>query len=192
MFGGQPSKGGSPTGSTHNSIAIDHNLTEYFFLFKDSEFSLPGYLLIPYHSQITSIFKAFIPKRHAFLSSRNLSRSLLDVNSNISNLLGVIGAVSSPTLRFRFSNIDHQKFKNDEQYEGCAYKTQEVVEAWRLGLVGSFFTGLNSDWFSRAKDNPSKILTGIAQLSASAALIMLERSHFKGKLPFVIAGALLA
>ncbi len=46
--------------------------------------------------------------------------------------------------------------------------------------------------FSRAKDNPSKILTGLAQLRAATALATLGKSRFKGKLPFVIAGALLA
>ncbi|MBS0628462.1 MAG: hypothetical protein JSS09_09670, partial [Verrucomicrobia bacterium] len=71
-------------------------------------------------------------------------------------------------------------------------------EPWRIGPLGSCLTGLNLDWFSRVKNNPSKALTGIAQLIAAGQLvavgIMLKmgKSRFKGKLPWIIAGALIA
>ncbi len=185
--GGQPSKGGSLTGSTHN---LPINSTKgFFYLFKDSEF--PSFNF--YNLSITTMLKATLPKTHAFLSSQNqLLSHFPHMNEWLLNIFGVVGAILSPTLRFRFSSIDPQRLESDEAYSGRAYKTRQVVENWRIGPLGSLLTGVNTEWLSRARDNPSKVLTGLAQLGAATTLALLGRSRFRTKLPFVIAGALLA
>lgn len=201
IHGGQPSKGGSLTGSTHNlhpdmSPEFLESTKGFFYLFKDSKFpvdssSFNSHL---YGLAVKTKNRETLPKFHAFLSSKNQLRAHFPrMDERLLNIFGVIGAILSPTLRFRFSSIDPQRLEDDEVYNrDFAYKTKEVVENWRIGPLGSLLTGVNTGWFSRAKDNPSKVLTGLAQLGAATTLALLGRSRFRGKLPFVLAGALLA
>lgn len=185
LFGGDPSQGGKKTGSTdgHND---DKNVQNYFFMFKDSEWQ-------PDVGKNDSLFeKTFITligqptvmaRWHTFLSGYNLSYRVFKESpkNKIENCVriifcgfgGIATLIFTPLLRFRFSKIDSSRLSDDSHYHGAAYKTSQKVEAWRLGILGSLITGVNKEWFSRAKSNPVKILTGVAQLATAAAITTL-------------------
>ena len=84
------------------------------------------------------------------------------------------------------------RLEEDENQWGISYKTRQIVEPWRLGILGSCLVGINADWWTRAKNNPTKTCTGIALLSTAVAIAILGKSHLSKKLPWVVAGAILA
>lgn len=197
IFGGTPSKHGYTPNFKYD------NTTGYFYIFKDSELSLNG---IPkkkaslIESFIYSTALACLVKAHARISSGMQAYYFLGYPKITDSThipgkiqaISMIGMILSPTLRFRFSHIDPKRMEEDENYFGEAYKTAQTIEPWRIGPLGSCLTGFNTDWFARVKNDPSKALTGVAQLVAAGILFKIGGSRFKGKLPYVIAGALLA
>lgn len=100
----------------------------------------------------------------------------------IRNVAFLIGTVSSslltPTLNFRFCKDElHQnnRFENDLNFlpfsmESPAYKTQHKIEAWRIGLPGTFLVGLNQGLLERIQQNPQRFMKGAIQLTGAAAL----------------------
>lgn len=211
IFGGDPSHGGKKTGSTHGWVD-DNTTSNYFYVFKDSEYStspidesscttITEKLLLNLHKLIHYPFigKRLFPKFHSFLSTHNFTTRIIPnvpvVQKTIAIASGLLGAVVTPTLRFRTSQVDASRFENDHMYRGCAYKTAQKVEMWRLGIFGSLLTGINVDWFSRVQAKPLKVVTGVAQLTCAVALGALVISAV-GTNPILIGslavGALLA
>lgn len=83
--------------------------------------------------------------------------------------------------------MDLTKFENDPQYGGCAFKTKAILEAWRIGIIGAFMVVIQGGWIKRIKANPMKVLTGVAQLTACAALVFFTASlAISNPLPFAI------
>ncbi|GAB4235411.1 MAG: hypothetical protein Tsb0021_14920 [Chlamydiales bacterium] len=204
--GGRPSQGGSSTGSTNN-FHCDCTIN-YFYMFKDSEFSPHITAENPTFEKISKLIikgigNRFLPTVHASLSGYNLMVETCSAKMTSFKVLkifiGIFGAVTSfifsPTLRFRFSKIDSSRLQEDFIYNGAAYKTAQVVEPWRIGLLGSIVTGVNRKWFSRFKKNKIKFLTGITQLTLASAVTALYLIYFSHKSLLTIptlAGALLA
>jgi hypothetical protein len=180
LTGGLPSKSCDPSGSTFNTpfYSNDLNNKRCFFLFKDSEYSTTYDCDNIIGKIIIKQFEIFyLINVHTILSSTNMlgihhkiSSVDYDQYPNIFKPQSVLAAYISPTLRFRFSHIDPSRLENDPNYDGKAYRTEQVVESWRLGLVGSILTGVNSDIISRAEKNPLKVATGIAQLTIGICL----------------------
>lgn len=182
LFGGDPAHGGKKTGST-NGHNDDKDIKNYFFLFKDSEWkahitkddSLFEKIIIVLIGQPT-----IMARWHTFLSGYNWSYQIFSGSpktnrENYARILfsGLAGAATwlvTPTLRFRFNQIDQDKLAHDPHYHGAAYRTSQKVEAWRIGTLGTLITGMNTEWFRRAKNKPTKIATGIVQLAAAAAI----------------------
>lgn len=185
--GGNPKFGGASTGSTKNWN--DDDTRNYFYLFKDSEFRPDSPNLSDRLTKIISkilFFSRLLPRYHAALSGFNLASRFLNEKSLTNEsiiikcfrvFVGCIGGAASllisPTLRFRFAKISPKRLENDPAYGGCAYRTKQIVEPWRLGLIGSLITGVNLDWFARAKAHPLKVLTGTVQLTCAIAMAVL-------------------
>lgn len=181
LFGGDPKYGGKYSGSTVGWVFDETD--NYFYLFKDNEF---GFSRFTYYIKEDSFIKKaylkrYYSKKHCYLSSYNFTvRHQYEENvvakifrCCIGYLSGFVGVLITPTLHFRFRKIDHHRFEEDPAYAGYAYKTSQKAEAWRIGILGSLFTGINLDWFSRVRAAPIKILTGVVQLTCAVALAVL-------------------
>lgn len=170
--GGDPNYGGSINGSTVNWH--HDNTHNYFYVFKDSELKK-----IKYRNflDMPMIISRTYPCVHSFLSGYNFTVKLLPPSKMLKVVFGIFSGVITlfivPTLRFRFEKIDAERLEDDPIYAGAAYRTAQKVEAWRIGPIGSFCTGINSNWFSRVKVNPIKVLTGIIQLIAATAIVVI-------------------
>lgn len=183
VTGGNPACGGKSTGSTKDWACDDTR--NYFYLAKDSECrvnldEIPHVKRSPLCEKAISLYlnSPLIPrimaKMHAILSGYNLTKRTFPGLNKIADYFGgIVTAIVSPTLRFRFSEIDHKRFENDPAYLTAAYRTKEVVEPWRLGLLGSLITGINFDWFARVAAKPLKVLMGVAQLTCAVAISVL-------------------
>lgn len=187
--GGDPNHGGKDSGSTKDWVEDDTR--NYFYVFKDDEWEVN----VRTGDDLTDkVIKILMPKEvgarimphfHAGLSGYNFTAQIFPKNMIessvafkyfacfISAIGGLFSATLSPTLRFRFAEIDHSRFKDDPLYAGAAYKTSQKIEAWRIGIFGSLATGVNSGWFERAKANPIRILIGVAKLVCAVALTVL-------------------
>ncbi len=199
IFGGNPRFGEAPGGSTKDWCQCKSE--NYFYLFKDSEFLLSKSLKPLDNIALLRI----LPRFHAALSGYNLTNRFL-AGKNLTQLPLIIrvpavffnclgGALSvliSPTLRFRFSEIDSSRLENDSDYYQAAYRTGKRVEAWRIGMTGSFLTGLNFDWYARAKSKPLKVLTGVIQLGCAFAIASRVKELVIANPYSFLAGALLA
>lgn len=178
--GGLPAHGGKDSGSTVNWRNDDlENTKNHFYLFKDSELKFHNHydqLSKPQKaldSLICSCVLRFLPRLHVFLSGYNFTAKRVpkSLEASFGVIAGVVSVLLSPTLRFRFSKIDSSRLLNDDTYDrGQAYRTPYHVEPWRIGLVGSILTGVNLDWYTRAKVNPMKITTGVLQIIAAIFL----------------------
>lgn len=190
LWGANPKHGGKKTGSTYKMLDLTPKDTTgnpkgYFHVVKDSDYKVDAinYLWFP-----ACLGKRLLPLLFSTLSGYNLSVYPLD---NLSHeklwvkrarvCIGVAGAILSmfmtPTLKFRYVNPD--SFVDDPCAELWAYRTAKKVEAWRIGILGSLITGVNSSWAQRAIAKPWKVLTGFVQISWAVALIvMLARRTF--------------
>lgn len=215
MTGGQPSKPGYQPNYSYT------NTTGYFYLFKDSEYGLingkPFKSSRETHEAfatriseiplLTKILRTPLSRIERYLWTKNSALNACYMQfcryvkgsdpfereaSSLDYAVSILGTVLSPPLRFRFEKIDPTRLEEDPNHIGIAYKTREAVEPWRIGPLGSCLTGLNPGWLSRAKDNPLKVLTGFAELGGASALLFLGRSRVRSKLPWIVAGALLA
>lgn len=200
--GGNPECGGAEFGSTHRLTQGSTNQLDsrnYFYLFKDpSEASWGGTCGImeaPLNEQLGA---RILSRVHARLSGIEFTDKLLERKNSpqfIKNFSAAIGRLSifiSPTLRFRFSNIDPLRLENDPDYHGLAYRTKKVVEPWRLGLVGSLITGADDNWFSRAQKKPKKVLIGAVQIATAVIATTLYINIIRAYPCMAVAGALLA
>lgn len=82
-----------------------------------------------------------------------------------------VTTIITPPLRFRFSHINPTRFFNDTCYNGLAYKTPYKVEAWRIGILGSLITGINLDWFKRARQHPLQVLKGTVEIAGAVGMV---------------------
>lgn len=184
--GGDPSHGGKDSGS--NKGITDDKTTNLFYVFKDNEF--PALLndseatyLIRLILNIKGLGSRMVPRMHVALSGYNFIAQAFPKSEDskessyfsifCSSIGGIFSLLITPTVRFRFSEIDPTRFTNDNQYDGIAYKTSQVIESWRIGLLGTILTGINLEWFSRIRANPIKILTGVVQLTCAIAISVL-------------------
>ncbi len=193
--GGKPSHGGKASGSTKEWMP---DFTEGdFYVFKDTECCSSssssissGIISLPFFGYPKETAYRLLPHLHSILAGYNFVAQLFPNLMHyrivikcfpvfISCISGVVNTFISPILRFRFSIIDPQRFENDPKYYGKAYLTKQVIESWRLGLVGSFLTGINLNWFSRARAKPLKILTGIVQIACAIGIARVRNSLHK-------------
>jgi hypothetical protein len=204
LYGGDPKHGGKASGSTTGWR--NDNTENWFYLFKDREFypNMPMQLkddanpcqkFVAYFVPLS--YLSCLVRSHSFFSGYNFVSNYTPECSK--KAWGIIGGTFStcitPTLRFRFSKIDDMRLVNDQRYSGLAYKTDRKVEAWRIGIIGSLIIGINLEWTCRFKGNPQKVITGVVQLVAAAALLRLVSSKIASNPRFilpVIVGAILS
>ena len=180
-FGGDPKCGGGDSGSSAASSSDEHfkkTSEGYFYLFKDSQFASP-YREGSLKAYFNPIALCFLPKLHTSLSGYALAAQVIPKHKYLAPLRDFVGTIGGffhflfiPTLKFRYSPSEMTQFE-DDYCCGAAYRTKEVVEPWRIGFIGSLRVGFNSDWYSRARANPIKILTGVVQLTAAVALTII-------------------
>lgn len=201
--GGQPSK---PEGKPN--YPDYKNTINYLYLYKDREFGringkmppweekLSPFQKLRYHVGKTVVKRIFlidnITNASILKHRRYLKKSETSGLEPADYLPMISGLILSPIIRFRFSKIDPTRLEEDTNHPGLAYKTNQIVEPWRIGPIGSCLTGLNPNWLSRVKDDPLKALAGVAQLTSSVGLLFLKRSQIVKKLPWAIVGALLS
>lgn len=218
IFGGDPVLGGNSTGSTIN-WSKKLKCENYFYIFKDNDFRYNAYKCEKIdREKLTSIqklcvfilekegtSKRILPRLHATLSGYNFVARILDKTNinpfldNHNNLKSTIyffgsfaSLITSPTICFRFSKINPQQFEDDPHYFQAAYRTKQRVEPWRIGIVGSLIEGVNSNWLSRAKENPKKLATGIIQMLCGLLILQTLCSYGLIESPsLALAGALL-
>lgn len=201
MTGADPTHGHKSSGSTQGWHT--DNTTNYFYVFKDSQYALKPDPHAPLLYQMLiepilctqGIGNRILPALHTILSGYNFTAHYFQgirYSTRISYISGICSFLFSPRLRFRFTQIDLKRFENDPKYWGAAYRTKYPIEPWRIGLLGSLLVGINLDWFSRVKAHPLKILTGTVQLTCSIAITFFSLSTFAAQPGLVIAGALLA
>jgi len=197
--GGNPNLGDAEFGSGGSHFSCDRRFyvfKDHEYLFEESEYALeeskkrnrnnPLIRILGMVMEQKGLGNRIAPRIHAAISGFNCTTAPQKKISELSCFKVSLGFVSgafsvlfSPTLRFRFSKMEENfsgkegRFQNDEAYNGLAYHTQQVVEPWRIGLIGSLITGVNTDWYSRVKANPLKILTGIVQLTCAIAMAIL-------------------
>jgi hypothetical protein len=182
LRGGDPNHGGKASGSTNGWS--DDNTKHWFYLFKDKEYSLDKEDSLSYENPLEylcsfrEIGPRLLSKMHGFLSGYNLVKwkescqlpLLIKVTQQfLSVFSGILHCAVTPILRFRFDRIDPSRMAND----GCAYRTDKLVEAWRIGMIGSFFAGVNAGWFARVKAEPLTLLIGVVQVTCAVALAVL-------------------
>lgn len=181
--GGDPKHGGKPAGSTKGWSS--DKTENFFYVFKNKEF--PVYSNIQdWKERILNnsvIEPRLLSRVHASISGYNFASSIIPSDSQSSAIKtchvisGILGGISSllfsPTLRFRMAQIDPTRFENDEAYGGAAYKTQQKIEAWRIGLLGSLIAGINYDWAKRVTEDPASFVVGVAQLTTAVAITAL-------------------
>lgn len=202
LTGGSASKSCDPSGSTFGTPMYSYDVSnkKYFFVFKDTEYSTTPYLNAIFKEPIickliSKIELVFFTKLHAILSSSNMLGIDHEYEKNPLKQapIPILAACISPTLRFRFSDIDPLRLEDDPNYYGKAYRTEQLVEPWRLGLVGSVLTGLNSDLPSRVEKKPEKFAIGIAQLTMGIYLARtVMKNAPKGAIIPIALGCLLA
>lgn len=185
FFGGNPKDGGKASGST--AQIQEYDCKNYFYVFKDDE-HLPT--AVWNVLKIKGLDNRMLPRLHAALSGFNFVYQKSSPNQPLiircalvfsACISGLVSLLVSPTLRFRFSEIDPTRLENDPDYKGqgeelaksAAYRTTKKVEPWRIGLLGSLLTGINSGWFSRVRAHPFKLLTGIVQITCAVAITIL-------------------
>lgn len=133
---------------------------------------------------------------YTYLSGANLAKKF-SANTIFQKVSGLVSLIITPTIRFRFSSIDADRIQNDPAYiipkvGSTAYKTARKIESWRIGLLGSILTGVNLEWFSRAKQHPSRVMTGAVQLVACLGLAIIFGNCMMANPAPVIIGAMLA
>lgn len=188
--GGDPQHGGKSDGSTKGWKA--HDIENYFYLFKAKEFkvwenkdqlslSKIGYITVSVF-EFQNMGSRFLARFHTFLSGYNFTSGKLLPDSSpckktirifLSIFSGIFHLAVTPTVRFRFARIDPSRLENDPKYGESAYRTKQLVEAWRIGLLGSICGGINSDWFARVKAEPLTLLLGVVQVTCALAFVIL-------------------
>lgn len=197
IFGGDPKKGGAAFGATRG-IAPEKvkNPKGYFFVFKDRQFERILYEDGKCTPIGVMLRKRLNPRLMAAFSGANLI-GLLGSDVLLKFMGGAANFFITPTLKFRFSAIDPKRFQEDEsmqnpEWGAIAYKTTQKVEAWRIGLLGSLLTGVNGEWLTRAKNHPSRVVTGVIQLIVCVSLVIFFADKIMKDPTPVIVGALLA
>lgn len=195
--GGLPSYGGGERGSTHpchgKSLKLK-NCESHFYIFKDTEFSFERLKNDGIQKLFYTFTKRLLPRVHATLAGVSLFSDFTNyriLNFSLKAFGGITSFFLSPTLRFRFSKIDAERLENDPDYGQSAYRTRQIVEPWRLGILGSILTGVNFSWFSRVKNNPQRVLIGAILLASSAAIARYGISTIIKQPRWFILGAIL-
>lgn len=190
LFGADPAMGGSIIGSSVGS-GCEHfarRSKNYFHVFKDSQFLSNLFDAEDKINSVIFVLKPLLPRMHA-VESGMATFNFFDqkgLTAIPTNLIGGIAGFLTPTLKFRFtpkevmlcddllSFTQYEEckkvtyFENDPDYDGIAYRTTRVINASRLGIVGSLLHGLNSTMFSRMMSNPQKVVVGAALIGVAA------------------------
>ena len=124
---------------------------------------------------------------------------ILKCKSDSNILLAISGLAScliSSTLHFRFASIDKNRLEDDPVFP-IAYRTQQKVEWWRIGFLGSLVIASTADrsWLARIKQNPHKLAWGLTKLTAAAAACVLAAPVVMSSTPLMaaaVAGALIS
>lgn len=186
LWGGDPNWGGSTLGSTYG-VYEDPNVIHHFYVFKGTEYphcqppqDMNTFMKVAY------FFHQWVgPRVHTFLSGYHAINAAFCLHPDSNNLavkcsrvfFGVLGGlitlIVTPILKFRVSNIDPSRFINDEHYVNMAYMTPSKLEPWRIGILGSLLTGVNSNWLERVKARPLQLAIGILQVVTSLAIFAI-------------------
>ncbi len=175
LKGADPSHGGKATGSTHNSM-VTEDTRGYFYVFKEQynplaclqiSFFTTAHAHRSSHNQMLALF---YPKGKV-MPEDSLIDEIVDLPKRIFTALYICIGDLLPSISFHFSSLEWKRFEEDKLYYGWAYKTQQAIEPWRIGIRGAILTGCNLDWFSRLAKDPLKIVSGITKIYCSVLIV---------------------
>lgn len=178
--GAEPNKNADTIGSTPAGLLP---VEGYFYVFKETLPFLKAIKRSKLHALFATIHvfsDAFIKtKLGRCLSSRREMCAVRAMAMALGLSSTAIGALT-PVLSFRFlkKEISTSRFEDDPNYRdpsnssgaSDAYRTKSPIEPWRIGFLGTIFTGINRELFQRVKSNPSRSLKGAVQLAGAAAI----------------------
>lgn len=195
--GGDPDFGGTEYGSSITADAsmrfpsFQDSARNYFHVFKDTECPEEyGTTLMELVARVGLVrLNTILPRMHAILSgAANFPKMPI--------LGGILGALV-PTLRFRFAPKELQslnippellredqcpmlstRFEDDPYYNRWAYRTQQRIPSRHIGLTGTITQGLNGEAWKRMHLYPTKVATGIGQLTLCAVIAKMTYDHY--------------
>jgi len=174
FHGGDPSYGGSPTGSTASSGFRD--VTENkFFVFADSPWNL---LMKEQHHWINrAIAKRTLPFQHKYYVLReeikaNAVYSPTKTEKGQTIFHAHLSALLLPTIRFHIPpriTVAYYKFKLDPRYQPWALSTSKLIPASNIGIIGVLKNSRGCwkrlwNWEIGPANLAAKLLTGAVQM----------------------------
>jgi hypothetical protein len=173
----------------------ESNSIGYFFVTKEKATYLQSLVVTRVHTFISTYNNAGLGLHSTLLNKPSVSRHI--VFTSLIVIAGLVSTCVTPTLNFRFlkEEIPH-RFENDPDYnytdgktqkDGPCYRTNQKIEAWRIGFFGTIVASLQGNYLDRVKNNPMRCLKGAIQLIATGFIVW----HFYKSLDktALIAGA---
>jgi len=192
LFGAMPSFGGSSIGGDYG-MGLDRQNRGRFYFARDSD----NYGSIRLAFKFKELEKRAIPKGYSYSSSKQLCMRV-GLDAEIAMIISGYAAALLPTIKFRFSNEKIESFHpdNSSNFVRKACSTTEWQSPLNIGIVGTIWNSLTYKTFVHMWNNPSRVITGIAQLAlcglttyaAVSAMPVFITAHTTA----MVAGAILA
>lgn len=89
-------------------------------------------------------------------------------------ILGGIGGLFTPVIDFHVTPEEFEsQFQVDPHLVSLARYTEKPLSAWKyIGLSGVLYQGINTKVFSRIKNDPSRLMKGLAKMLLLTVLIL--------------------
>lgn len=111
-----------------------------------------------------------IPKGYAARSTWNLLNKLIPMSSKINAYLAIPIGVLLPTIKFRFTNLEVKEMVQDPTTQ-LACSTNKWVSPLNIGIIGTVYKSVTNHTFTLIKEHPWRVITGLAQLALSGAIV---------------------
>ncbi|MEM1281984.1 MAG: hypothetical protein AAGG81_00365, partial [Chlamydiota bacterium] len=161
--GGLLEKGGSTSGgfSLSEEARTYQRSKNRFFAFKDTEAYVDGKKGFQ-----GAVAVRVAPKMHAVLSGSALVKENSTLLDKIKKVFSAIFlGFTTPTIRFLYRTSElHPRFKEDPDYRGIAYYTEESLPNDRIGLAGFGKHVTAKDFARQFKHDPLRATQGLLQL----------------------------
>lgn len=142
-----------------------------------------GYTTLRYRTQnilhricraaLNALSTSYLPKTYTYSSIDNAAGKAT-AESHVAFL-----ALLTPNIKFhipyeRMRRSDDFDFIQDQSYPvGFAYSTKKWISPMNSGLIGVIWNSLSFKTYERMKENPKKVLTGLAQIGVAATAAAL-------------------
>jgi len=174
LLGGLPRMGGYFGGATH-ADKFNDDVKGKFYMTNDSR-QMPAharsYPLKIFIGLYQAGYSRYLPKYFQFLACRGRTNNLLTFIPRY--LWAIVNVILVPSISIHRTPAQNEKYlQRDPKAPNDAKYTECWVDPTNMGLLGVIRNGLNPFWLHRAITYPSKVLTGMIQLSTAIALASL-------------------